>query len=108
MQRLGAPQQVHRRDKPDEPIKMVTVQMADKDIFNALKMDMHPPERNLGALATVEQEKLFAMVEQLSRRVTFRGRGSRTATEYDKVKRKHLRIRLSVIYKAAKIVFIGI
>ena len=35
--------------------------MADKDMPDPLKMNMHPPERNLRAFAAIDQEELFAM-----------------------------------------------
>ncbi len=91
MQGLGAPQQVHRGDQAYKSIKMIPMQMADKNVFDTLKMNMHAPERYLGTFATINQKQFFAMAKQLRRRIAVRSRCGRTAAKNGEVKGKHFR-----------------
>lgn len=63
--------------------------MADKYMFNPLKVDMHPPQRYLRAFAAIDQTKLISMAEQLRRGIALRCRCCWTATEYGEGEGKH-------------------
>jgi len=65
MQWFRPAKQVHGRNKTDQTVEMIPMQMADKYMFYPLKVNMHPPERHLSAFAAIEQEEFIAVTEQL-------------------------------------------
>ena len=92
MQWFVPPEQVHGRYQPDKSIEMISMQMADKNMPDPLKMNMQPSQRYLCTFAAINKKKFFTMTQQLRRWITFRGWSGRTAAEYGKVKWEHIAI----------------
>ena len=65
---------------------MVTVQMTDENLIDALHPDPVPSQLQLGALGAIDQEKPLVMVQHLGSGISFDGRNCRIAAKYDNLK----------------------
>src|SRR5690606_18276641 len=80
MQFILAPHEVHGRNQPNQAQVMVTMQMADKDMFNAIALDTVLNQLYLCTLAAIHQVKLFVDINELCSRVTTINRRCRTTS----------------------------
>jgi hypothetical protein len=74
---------MHGRDEPDESKEMVAVQVADKNVVDALHPDPVAPELDLGALGAVDKEEPLVVVHHLCCRAATDGGNGRVAAEDD-------------------------
>ena len=44
---------------------MITMQVADENMLNTAEPEMVAPDLNLGAFATIDEEQLFPVINQL-------------------------------------------
>jgi hypothetical protein len=77
MQRLCPSHHIERGNESDESEAMVTVKMRDKNRIETGSLEVHLPHRQLDTLATIDEKRLVAQVENLSgRRILKRGQGT--------------------------------
>lgn len=82
--------QVHGEDEAHQPQEMVAVQVADKDVVDAVEVGLQLHELHLGALATVNQEVAVLDLHQLGRRVAAIGGHRATGAENGDLKTQRL------------------
>jgi hypothetical protein len=65
MKIIGSSQQVHGKNKSHQSQVMIAMEMADKDVINAMKVGLKPHELHLGSFATIHQEIPVLDLDQL-------------------------------------------
>ncbi len=66
MKFIFSPKQVEGGQQPGEPEIVVAVKVADEDMADPLKMNMEPPDLELGPFGAVYQQQALIGVEQMS------------------------------------------
>ena len=80
MQRLGAPHHGEGGDETNQAKAMVAVQMGDEDVVQPSRLQRHPTEPDLAALAAVDHERLVAELQYLTGRGVLKRRQGASAT----------------------------